>query len=251
MLYICLDDINFNNAINELNKKEMLQVVNLTEKLKIKDKTSNIVLILENTEIVNSPKDLKRIVKNISKIEKQCLKRKIKIGTQINNEETCLIVKKNVGEINTKTINELNIFINLFHYKSKREKIEFLYDKACEYLDSMNEKLNYCDFKDDVCVSKRKVKKPHHKIIKMGCCYHVNIFSSKKHKLCEYLKDKKCSVQCISCKFFTCADVDIKFKINDILYLKYYFNPIQKLIIKGCVLTPKEKIISLLILFSI
>jgi len=87
----------------------------------------------------------------------------------------------------------------------------------------------------------------------MGCCYHFkNKIIPDKLVLCEYLINKKCSVDCISCKLYTCPYLNkkgIKYKLNDILLIKCFFNPIQKLILKTRVFTQKEKILKEILFF--
>ena len=89
----------------------------------------------------------------------------------------------------------------------------------------------------------------------IGCCHHFKykaIGPLSRLVQCEYLtKDYKCGAKCISCKLFTCDYLEkkgIKFKINDILLLNAFFNPLQKYFIKYMVFTPKEKIIKRLLI---
>ena len=77
---------------------------------------------------------------------------------------------------------------------------------------------------------------------------------SNKLVLCEYLVNRRCSAKCITCKLFTCDYLEkngIKFRMNDILLIKCFFNPIQMLIMKCSPFTLKEKILKRLLLFRI
>ena len=83
----------------------------------------------------------------------------------------------------------------------------------------------------------------------MGCCYHVSVIPFKKNTLCKYLHNKDCTTKCFACKLFTCDAVKVKYKIKDIIYVDCFFNIIQKIILKATVLTSKEAIIKMLMIF--
>lgn len=85
-----------------------------------------------------------------------------------------------------------------------QKRYEYAYDALCNYLDSEFKEKNYCDFKDDKCIVNRSGlgKNPC-----MGCCYSFRLdffMNMRDKKICRHLCDKKCSTQCISCKFYTC-----------------------------------------------
>ena len=86
----------------------------------------------------------------------------------------------------------------------------------------------------------------------MGCCYHFNkigIFG--KINLCENLRDRACTIKCISCKLFTCDYINKKYRIKDIFLLDYFFNPIQKLVIKSNCFNTKEQIMKKLLFWTL
>ena len=127
-----------------------------------------------------------------------------------------------------------------------RIRYEIIYDKACKYLDSEFEK-GLCEFENDKCGAAVKFL--------YGCCkqYKNKLFAQllpwNKLVICEYLKNKKCSVQCISCKLYTCRYLQkkgIRFRAKDIEILKE-FNIIQRYIIDKSLFVPKEKIMKRLI----
>ena len=65
-------------------------------------------------------------------------------------------------------------------------------------------------------------------------------------------KNKRCSIKCIGCKFFTCDYLrkkGINYKVNSIPYIKYFFNIRQKLICKYSFFTEKDIIINKLLKF--
>jgi len=141
--------------------------------------------------------------------------------------------------------------IRIINKKKARLQYEFIYNKVCEDLDNKFYGKNLCDFQNDKCGEKRNTSSL------VGCCrpYKNKLISPffpsnfNRLQMCKYLKDKKCSAECISCKLYTCDFLRKKgvlFKINDIQLLKN-FNLIQKYIIKYSVFTPKEKIINRLL----
>ncbi|MCL2592430.1 MAG: hypothetical protein FWD82_03600 [Defluviitaleaceae bacterium] len=131
-------------------------------------------------------------------------------------------------------------------------KYEMIYDDVCKYLDNEFYGKNVCDFQNNRCGEKRNTNSL------VGCCrpYKNKLISPllpascNRVNVCKYLdENKKCSVECISCKLFTCDYLHkkgIRFKIKDIESLKD-FNVIQKYILKYSVFTPKEKIINRLL----
>ena len=125
----------------------------------------------------------------------------------------------------------------------------FITHKNCfEVSDEEFEKNNYCDFKDDICKAKRNCKEK----TTMGCCHKFKnrILMSGGLQECPYLINKRCATQCITCKLFTCDAINVKFKLRDIPLIQYFFNPIQKLIVKISFFTKKEEIIKKLVFFS-
>lgn len=133
-------------------------------------------------------------------------------------------------------------FVNAINIKNLEERYSYIYDIVCDYLDNCFMSQNICNFKDDICVG--VLNKCHCPESKYGCCYGT------KRGVCKHLIDKKCSIKSISCKMFTCRYLKrkgIRFKINDILLLKYFFNPIQKYILEYSLFTDKEEMIKRLL----
>ena len=134
--------------------------------------------------------------------------------------------------------------VNAVFYNTRYERYNYLYDTACDYLDSFFYGKNLCDFKNNQCGEKRNTSSL------TGCCHHFkNKYLGPLTKLvpCEHLKeDHTCGAKCIGCKLFTCDYLrkkGVQFKIKDILLLDAFFDPLQKYFIKTMVFTPKEKII--------
>ena len=128
---------------------------------------------------------------------------------------------------------------------TKFEKIDYIYDTVCDYLDNDFSCKNICEFKNDKCIAKMDFN------LTCGCCRHYKNLFSNKFVQCEYLVNKRCSTKCLPCKMFTCHYIvknkKIKYRIQDIFLLQKFFNPIQKLIILVSFFTPKETIMKKLL----
>ena len=132
--------------------------------------------------IVKNKKDYKRFIKNI-KIYKTILYHNIYFYLEDNDNE------------------ELNNIITALNIKDRYNRIVFVYNKACEYIDN---NLNYndiCDFKCNKCIYQRE-----HNNNSNGCC-----------RTCKYLKNGKCSTKNLACKLFYCPSIR---KNNKILRIK-------------------------------
>ena len=119
---------------------------------------------------------------------------------------------------------QVSLLVEALNIKDRKQRIKFIYEKSCELLDNTFYGKNICEFKNNRCMHDRI-----HAISCDGCC------KSNDGKLkCKYLINHKCSVKCLACKFHICYCVrnkGYKFKINDILMIKYLYNWKQKLFI--------------------
>lgn len=203
------------------------------EEIELKDinSTHNVFMVLD----VNNIDNLRKLATKILKISKKCYK----FNNSIN---ISLLVKSNGDE--TKANNVIQCATAAI-CKNRKERIEYIYDTVCTYLDEEFEKNNYCDFKNDVCKAKRNCKEK----VTMGCCHKFKNFLKDETVVCPYLKDAKCSTKCITCKLFTCDSIKRKFRLKDIPLIKIYFDPIQKFIIKSSYFTKKEVIIKRLLIW--
>lgn len=133
-------------------------------------------------------------------------------------------------------------FIHAINLRDKKKRYAYIYDVVCDYLDKEFHDKNICGFSDNVCLS---VKNNSHCPESLhGCCYGRN------RGLCKNFKNGKCQIKSISCKLFTCRYLKknkIKYKINDIPLLKYFFNLRQKFIIDTSIFKDKEETIELLL----
>ena len=191
----------------------------------------------------------KKILKKLLFIKNVISKSKLNFG--IHKDSKILLGYIKNYDKNNKNHNDLIQSINAIFYNTRLERYNYIYDTACDYLDSFFYGKNLCDFKNNKCGEKRNTSSV------TGCCHHFKykwLGPITKLVLCEYLKeDYTCGAKCIACKLFTCDYLrkkGIKFRIKDILLLDVFFNPLQKYFIKYQVFTPKEKVIKLLMLFG-
>ena len=141
---------------------------------------------------------------------------------------------------------ELGIILNMtdiLNTRNKKEKYNKIYDRACDYLDNEFRTKNICDFKNGICISRKNFKKdPKNYPLIYGCCFT-------KGRVCPNLINYSCSIKCLSCKLFTCRYLTkkhIKYRINDILLLKLFFNLRQKEVISNQLFTDEDEFIKIL-----
>ena len=140
---------------------------------------------------------------------------------------------------------ELTFKINAVHaanIKDKRKRYSYIYDVVCDYLDNEFIRKDKCNFCNNKCIAIRNGYYFSESIA--GCCY------GRKRGTCLKFKNNTCSIKSISCKLFTCKYLkskDIKYKINDIPLLKYFFDIVQKYIISIAMMKDKEETIDMLI----
>lgn len=123
-----------------------------------------------------------------------------------------------------KKIRQITQLVEALNIKNKSERLKFLYNKACDILDSDFYGKNVCQFKNNSCLQDRTKNNKFD-----GCCRCNN---GKRH--CKYLADHKCTTRCLACKFHICSNLKklgYKYNINDILVLKYLLNWKQKIIV--------------------
>lgn len=132
--------------------------------------------------------------------------------------------------------------IHAVNIKNIKERYSYIYDVVCDYLDEEFNYKNICGFENNICLSVKNNGHCHES--KNGCCYGRN------RGLCKNFINGKCQIKSISCKLFTCRYLkkqNIRYKVNDIPLLRYFFNIKQKYIIDTSIFKGKEEIIKLLI----
>ena len=134
-----------------------------------------------NCELVINEKDFpyENIIQSIPRIRFFCKLHHV----------SCKFISKKKRAVNS--LEDLATAINL---SSKKERLDFIYDKVCDYLDSDFLGKNKCEFLKDQCIADRA--KPYYK--NCGCC------RAKSGEVCEYLKDGHCTIRNLGCKFFIC-----------------------------------------------
>ena len=161
---------------------------------------------------------------------------KIKYVLIYNNKSYNTFSKKHPKELDE----ELKI-LDIINISKRKDKYSLIYDYACDYLDNEFSNNNFCQFKENMCISNRNKPKEY----QVGSCCTRNYTK----ETCKYFNDntKRCSIKCISCKLFTCPYLSkkgIKYRVNDIVYLKYFLSFRQKLICYTSYFMTKEEIIS-------
>ena len=127
--------------------------------------------------------------------------------------------------------------------KNKKERLSYIYDVVCDYLDNMFIKDNRCEFKNNKCYSNRCKK--FEKI--NGCC------SNNQNVNCEYFDKDHCTIKCSGCKFYICPSLKKKvgpIKMEDI-FITSLLTLRQKTVLRYTVFTTKEEIVNKMLKFRI
>lgn len=195
----------------------------------------------------------KTIVKGIITLEKVCRKCGVEFGITDDNQRIIGNVLKSEAESNTYADNIAQALLAA-SISDTRGKYEFIYDMACDYLDSQFKEHNYCDFKDNHCkmVRKYNCKDP----AMAGCCHSYRLFRvltvdfMYDHRPCIHIKPGGCTEKCIGCKLYTCDILKkdgVRFSLNKILLTDCFFSVKQKMVMKNNYFRRKDEIINKLI----
>ena len=118
-------------------------------------------------------------------------------------------------------LNSLYDLITMYKIDNLKDKYSFAYNKVCDILDEYFNKYNFCDFKDNYCIRKRKlIGRYKDNTLVNGCCFT-------KGRLCPFFINGRCTKRCIADKIFTCGYLKrqgIKFKASDFVLLKELLN---------------------------
>ena len=150
---------------------------------------------------------------------------------------------------NQKFPKELGIIINILNIlnsETRREKYELIYDYSCDYLDNEFSTKNLCDFKDNMCVRNRCRTRG----VKVSSCCERN----KTRVICDKFDDKNkcCTIKSVGCKLFTCyylREKGIRYRVNDVPYLKYFLSIRQKAVCINSIFKDKNENIDRLMKF--
>ena len=131
---------------------------------------------------------------------------------------------------------QISILVCALNIKKRKERLKYVYDRACDILDSGFYGKNLCEFKNNQCMHDRL----HAKSLD-GCCRNNN--NSRK---CRYIKNHRCETRCLACKLHVCyciKEKGIKYKVNDILALKYLYSWKQKIIVRCDFFMTEEEVL--------
>lgn len=196
---------------------------------------------IDFSTIIYDEKNAKKILKSLSKKRKiaDLFHRKITVE-EINKKN------ENIHKLKNQYEYDIYVAVNTIQIDDKVQRYNYLYDEICYYLDHVCVPDNICEFKNNKCLAKRKTD------VLMGCCHH---YSDKKFGMlyqknmvpCEYLGEKGCTTSAIGCKMFMCDEINkkgYKYTVYNVLLIRYFFNFIQKIIIKTGIFDSKENILN-------
>ena len=102
-------------------------------------------------------------------------------------------------ELNEETLfkeQQLKKSIEIINISDHKERIKKIYEETCSFLDNDFISNNYCDFKNNKCVSQRHFS-IYNLTSKNGCCFTY-------FRTCPNLSCKKCTINCLPCKLYSC-----------------------------------------------
>lgn len=202
--------------------------------------------ILDDFEINNISEVFKKYKYKyyICDLEK-CINKLKKIYSLNRNKKIVILYKNYNGTSSHKDIlNILSKSVTLLEIESKEKRNNKIYDMICEYLENDIKLLNYCDFKNSVCIAKRDKNNNntnYPKYEKDGCCH--SFVSPEK---CEYLNsNKSCDIKCISCRAFVCKYLKERcqgYNFFDSVIFRCFCSPFKNKILVWNFFKPKEYI---------
>lgn len=121
---------------------------------------------------------------------------------------------------------------------SRKKRITFIYDKACQMIDDLHKGENICGYKCNQCIVQQMSKSDETN----GCC-----------RTCSYQSDKGCTTRNLPCKLFNCEEVKKKYKVYEAkdIHLLDGLSRRQKLMLKFDLFSSREEILLDLYLGSI
>ena len=140
------------------------------------------------------------------------------------------IFKKTTFTVETK-FQEVKPIINALNIKKRKQRITYIYDEACKQIDNHYQNKNICGFKNNKCYVQQKLNNG----TINGCC-----------RMCMYQSEKGCQTKNLTCKLFTCSEVEkrcqvIKFDDLKILNLLSFRN---RMILKSDYFSKREDVIN-------
>lgn len=193
-IFLNVDNISFSEIWNTKMRNKIDTILEEISKVEIKyldKKILHKILLEDINEKIQKPNDSAKI--RLDNIIENFLNMK-----EINANDV-LYICKDLSNDKIFFINEFEKFLKALELNDARN--EYIYDTICKDLENNFLKFNFCNFKNDKCVSQR-----HKNVIfnnypytnTDGCCFKVI-------GKCQYNnKDGTCKVRCISCKLFIC-----------------------------------------------
>ena len=176
--------------------------------------TINSFNVLENVEEVDENKNIYYKVGN-----KLVIDTFNSIKDKIDDSNKIYVLDYKKGD--NYFLNSLSDLITMYKMDNIKDKYSFAYNKVCDILDDYFSKYNFCDFKDNYCVRKRKlIGRYDDKTLVNGCCFT-------KGRLCPFFINGKCTKRCLADKIFTCGYLKrqgIRFRVSDFVILKEILN---------------------------
>lgn len=138
---------------------------------------------------------------------------------------------KKVVFILTEDKYEIEEIIKALNIKKRKDRIIYIYDKACKKIDDHYKKNNICGFKNNQCYVQQKLNNGRIN----GCC-----------RWCLYQSSKGCKTTNLTCKLFTCSEIEKRcsiIKFDDLNILRILTKR-QQLIVKSNYFTKRESFIN-------
>ena len=140
------------------------------------------------------------------------------------------IFKKTKFTVET-NFEEVKPIINALNIKKRKPRIIYIYDEACNQIDKHYQNKNICGFKNNKCYVQQKLQNG----TINGCC-----------RMCLYQSTKGCTTKNLTCKLFTCSEIEkrckvIKFDDLKILNLLSFRN---RMILKSDYFSKREDVIN-------
>ncbi|MEE3342987.1 MAG: hypothetical protein VZS44_02740 [Bacilli bacterium] len=157
-----------------------------------------------------------------------------------------LIIYRSIFYINTKFYSNdkrIEDIVEALNIKSWTRRIDYVYDKACFYVDEYWKDKNICGFKNNKCYTQQEPNCSY----RNGCC-----------RRCYYQSNKGCVTSNLTCKLYYCTEVTKRYKVilfDDIKILNL-FNFRQRTILKHDYFSSREEVlmdlyISSMIIFAV
>lgn len=235
-IIIEVEKVDFNVIWNTKMRSKITNIMKEISKIDIEElNAKGLHNILKNTVITTFESN----ANNILKIDE--LINQLRKNPNVSRQNTYYICD-NLSNKNIFFINEMEKVVKAIEVGSNKD--EYIYDTVCEDLENNFLKFNFCNFKNNKCVSQR------HKNVFLndyptpntdGCCFKV-------FKKCKYNnKDGTCQIKCISCKLFICpylSKLGIGYYASEILLLRTFYTPRQRRIYVNSFFTKKAHIIN-------